>query len=135
MLIVTVTDVPPPLSSEIKSPTYPASFASTEFIARLPVPLLAVEQKRPSCGLQATDSHELSAGGVRAVHVMPSGDVIMPSPVPVAATAQNSPISGAHVRPRHGLAAAAARAVQFMPSGDVITRLVPSRAQAQNRPR
>ena len=68
-----------------------------------------------------TDAQALSAGLVRDVHVIPSGDVITRLPVPEEATATKMPF--AYVTIFQLLLAALVRDVHVIPSGDVITRL------------
>ena len=113
-----------------------ASGSNLMIMTLLPVPEIATVANIPSCGAQQTEFHWLSVVETRAVHVMPSGDVIMRLPEPVFATARNIPRSAAQHTDLHALSAADVRAVHVIPSGEVITRLpVPVSATATNSPR
>ncbi len=88
------------------------------------VPLCAIAQKSPRAGAHATPNQPSASATGTAVHVVPSGEVMLRF-VPSKLTAQNSNRSGDQVTPVHVFCSDAVRAVQLMPSGDVITRCVP----------
>jgi hypothetical protein len=93
-----------------------------------------IEQKIPNSGLHFTFIYPKSAGLVRVVHVIPSGDVITLFPVPESATAQKRLNFGDQHTLFHELLAALDLVVHVIPSGDVITLSpVPSPETAQNK--
>lgn len=63
----------------------------TDVIARLPVPVLAMAQNRPSSADQQAAYQPFSAGLVRIDQLTASGEVIMRLPVPESLTAQKRP--------------------------------------------
>ena len=75
---------------------------------------------RLNSGDQQMSCQSLSLDGVRAVQVIPSGEVITRSPVPVYATATNKLSSGDQQTERQLLSLDGVRAVQVIPSGEVI---------------
>lgn len=80
------------------------------------VPLYETAQKRPRCGDQQTEVHA-KLGAVRAVHALPSGEVMI---LPDSATAQNSPSSGDQHTPTHASALALVCALHVI--GDVFSK-------------
>jgi hypothetical protein len=81
--------------------------------------------------------HPTVFGAVRAVHVIPSGDVMIRwAAVPLIATAQNKPSCGDQHTLVHAPALGAVRAIHVTPSGLVMIcwSAVPVNATAQKSP-
>ena len=118
----------PPATVTLTAPSPATTFGTAgalginapDVITRLPSPVVETATNRSLPN--TTEFHELSAGVVLAVHVMPSGLVITRSPEPAAETATNRPLP--NVTAFEPLLDAGVLAVQVMPSGLVITTRV-----------
>src|SRR5215510_7404216 len=109
-------------------------------VITLVVPVVpAAATNNPNSALHVTAFQIRTAGAVRPVHVMPSGDVMMRvgSPVvklPDCATATNSPNVADHVMSCQSPMMALVRAVHVIPSGEVITCCVITEPSDSNWP-
>ena len=103
-------------------------------VTMAPIPEFDTAQNKDNSGDQQILNQPLSAGVVRAVQLIPSGEVITLLPVPEVDTAQNKDNSGDQQILCQLLSAGVVRVVQLIPSGEVITLLpVPEYATAQNK--
>src|SRR4051812_39883293 len=90
--------------------------------------------RTPKAGDQVTLNSD-APGVVRAVHVTPSGEVMIAVMELLESHATNTPTPGDQTTSRYRLAAAAVCAVHVTPFGDVKTRCVPPPPTTTNRDR